>query len=748
MAGDAQYTGGTDRAGVGQAFQPDVMLESLTYGTRSPAAPLRAEACPRRELPRWLVYFLVLGFYLTLRGYHSFDGDQAYRLPLLLHWQNPQLYAGDPFVQAFDGFNPHRGALMVLDGVARPLGLPAGLFVLFVLTFGATCLGVARLARAAWPEAGDHVGLLAVGLVLAAKAGNIGTNHLFEAMLLDRLIAFALGWLALAQVVTDPLRHRWRAPGAICLATLIHPSLGLQLAMFLCGCWMAWPLLGRWTDTPFRTAIQGMAGLIVAVVPGLAVNVDSGSSLLSGMPADVFWLLSVELQSPQHMLPHLWRMPQWLAWSSYLVLAGLACSSGNGLRQAGREHGSKDAYSPLPWPPARTRLIIALLVILAGLAVAWFFIEIRHQVRVTVFQPFRMATVARGIALVLVSGRLIALWQRGTWQGRLRSILMAVGLIGDWLLVVVTLSELAVSIIEAVRSRSRRFQSWSFVDGGVFLAMLALGLYFLAHHDTEYGHIPLLAALGAGSLAGILGRRGRRSFLSRSWSTEWTAPRLGGVLALAWCVPLAALMAAAVPWNHPWSRHPLVASLLNRCRFIEVPVNDVERLALWCQEHTPATARFIGPPGPKTFRLWSLRSLAFNRAASPYHAAGLADWYARFQDHVDFHVPPVEFVRVYVRDRHRFEARYQAQSDAQRAALALRQGATYVIAAAPAASTILGGRASRRDPSGARPPGGSDGASPSQGQDHENLGPLELLHVEGLYAVYRVRHDTLVQRQR
>ncbi len=51
---------------------------------------------------------------------------------------------------------------------------------------------------------------VAVGLVLAAKAGNIGTNHLFEAMVLDRLMAFALGWLALAQVVTDPLGSRWR----------------------------------------------------------------------------------------------------------------------------------------------------------------------------------------------------------------------------------------------------------------------------------------------------------------------------------------------------------------------------------------------------------------------------------------------------------------------------------------------------------------------------------------------------------
>jgi hypothetical protein len=158
----------------------------------------------------------------------------------------------------------------------------------------------------------------------------------------------------------------------------------------------------------------------------------------------------------------------------------------------------------------------------------------------------------------------------------------------------------------------------------------------------------------------------------------------------------------------------------------------MERLALWCRENTPATARFIGPPGPKTFRLWSLRNLAFNRAACPYHAAGLADWYARFQDHVDFHVAPAEFVRAYVRDRHRFEARYDAQSNAERAALAIRQGASYVVAAAP------GARDHEKVP--LRPL--------ERTEDHKSLGPLELLHVEGRYAVYRVKLDTLVQRQR
>ena len=48
----------------------------------------------RRELVRkafhmlslvyWAAFLLISGLYLTLRGYHAFDGDHAYRLPLLL----------------------------------------------------------------------------------------------------------------------------------------------------------------------------------------------------------------------------------------------------------------------------------------------------------------------------------------------------------------------------------------------------------------------------------------------------------------------------------------------------------------------------------------------------------------------------------------------------------------------------------------------------------------------------------------
>ena len=140
--------------------------------------------------------------------------------------------------------------------------------------------------------------------------------------------------------------------------------------------------------------------------------------------------------------------------------------------------------------PLASRLLTTLALIVAGLAVAWYLIEKRHIVQATVFQPFRMATMGRGIALLLMAGRVVNLWRVGRWLPRMRAILLAVSVIGDWLMVVVTLAELAASAAEAVRSRLTPVSAWQAVDAVVFIVMLGLGLNFLGHHDTEYGHLP------------------------------------------------------------------------------------------------------------------------------------------------------------------------------------------------------------------------------------------------------------------
>ena len=249
---------------------------------------------------------------------------------------------------------------------ASLLGLSPALFLIFGLTFLATFRGIDRLAGAVWPRAGRRAGLTAVILVLIAKAGNIGTNHLFEAMVLDRLMAMALVWLALARVVGDPDRGWWPAALALGAAAFIHPSVGLQASLVVIVSYGLWALLVQRTGVGWKSARSGMLAIGLALIPGLAFNLGSSRSLMNGMPADDFWVLAVELQSPQHMLPHLWRMPQWLAWASYLVLAGVSLwhRTDEQTRKAMAARISLTWFQPW-WPAARVRLVLMLAVVLA-----------------------------------------------------------------------------------------------------------------------------------------------------------------------------------------------------------------------------------------------------------------------------------------------------------------------------------------------------------------------------------------------
>jgi hypothetical protein len=351
-------------------------------------------------------------------------------------------------------------------------------------------------------------------------------------------------------------------------------------------------------------------------------------------------------------------------------------------------------------------------VVLFWLACSWAAVEVVRHVGATVFQPFRMATFARGLALVCVAGYVVALWDRGGWMPRLRAALIPLGLTGDWLFVVVVGVEAATVFAEAI-GRQVRIESLGPI---AFAGAMAYGGLFLARHDTERGGRSLLALIVASLIVAWIGRR------TPGLAFTWTPRRWRWAMGLAWATPVAALVAGLAPLESSIAASPVVRGLVARCRFAAVPVDEVELLASWCRANTPAASRFIGPPGPKGFRLWSRRSLAFNRAGSPYHAEGIHDWYLRFADHVDFRGTPGEFVRAYLDGRHRLEARYDAMSDAQLAALASRQGADHVVAL-------------RRE-------------MLDEGPD----APLEFLHAEGKYAVYRVRDVSssavVAQRQR
>ena len=138
-------------------------------------------------------------------------------------------------------------------------------------------------------------------------------------MVLDRQIAFALGWLALAQLVVQPDRGPARRGGdRSCDAR--SPSAGLQLALVLAASMGGMVLPHAVSESELAKHARVACGPRARrdSRPG-SLTLGPGRDSWMGCPLNDFWLLSVELQSPQHMLPHLWRMPQWLACFSYLA---------------------------------------------------------------------------------------------------------------------------------------------------------------------------------------------------------------------------------------------------------------------------------------------------------------------------------------------------------------------------------------------------------------------------------------------
>jgi hypothetical protein len=307
--------------------------------------------------------------------------------------------------------------------------------------------------------------------------------------------------------------------------------------------------------------------------------------------------------------------------------------------------------------------------------------------------------ISRGLCLVLMAGHVRRLWLGGDLLSRMRAASLVAGLAGDWSFVAATLFDVSAVVFGRI---SRRIE----VVGS--MAVLCGGLYFLSKHDTESGQWILLGALGGVGVVRIMVWRaslpvgniraedvgqGRPphplplpiheyggnsvSIVPSFNSDRGKRNRAATIFAItfAWLIPIAAMILPNI------SDGPLARRLAVHCRFGEWADGDVERLAVWCRRNTPSDARFIGPPGPKTFRLWSRRELAFNRASSPYHAAGLADWSERFRDHVGFDGSIDDFAAAYLKDRGKLEQGYDRLDAERLASLATKEGASYVLAA-------------------------------------------------------------------
>ncbi len=180
-----------------------------------------------------------------------------------------------------------------------------------------------------------------------------------------------------------------------------------------------------------------------------------------------------------------------------------------------------------------------------------------------------MATVARGICLILIAGHGMRLWQCASRLDILRCVLLTIGLIDDRLWIVVALFETVMTCADLMEDAHSRISQVLNTFG---FAVIMAGAVFLYWHDDDKGYWSLIAAticslvLGESLWNFIMCEDDRRLLL-----------RLG----LAWALPAAALAANLVSDSGIPSRaRPLRRALVKHCRFLEVPSDDVEDLAL------------------------------------------------------------------------------------------------------------------------------------------------------------------------
>ena len=165
---------------------------------------------------------------------------------------------------------------------------------------------------------------------------------------------------------------------------------------------------------------------------------------------------------------------------------------------------------------------------------------------------------ARDRARGLVSGRIVGLWRTGEWLPRMRAILLAVSVTGDWLMVVVTVAELAVSAAEAVRSPPDHAPARPRLRCRRLLWHAGLGLNFLG--TTTPSMDMCRCSPRSGRCAGrITSDSCDRRERARSKST-WTWTRAAG--GRSWPSPgpclLRRSLAAAIPLDSAIARSPLV----------------------------------------------------------------------------------------------------------------------------------------------------------------------------------------------
>jgi hypothetical protein len=598
-----------------------------------------------------LVLVLLLAAFVVVRGYRFSVSDQNEYLPQLHRMLDPEYLRNDWFTNETAPFNPRTCFIALVAGVTRLTGEAAAHLLLYAVLFGALCLGVIRLGECLLGS--RTAGVFGAALVLFGPVVTLGGQDLLSNYLQQSMVgATGIVW-ALAMFFERRWPLAWLLAG---LATVFHVTTGLIGAVLL-GALTLVRIRGIGAKKLALSAAAFLVPALAAGVPLLIALRAQGAGLSDAAFIDVLG----RVRAPWHYLPS--RFPAGTYVEEGLLLVTAAA-----------------AWLMLPPSPHR-RAVYALVGTLAALCVAaYVFVELVPMAAVMSLDLMRATVYFRLLAMLALGGAVHAGLRRREAAQILPAVAIALGLAAhaDIVVVVVVLAWL---VAQRVPWLARGVAALS-----ALLVAAAICLAFVIILRPSWGQVIVGALhgdyirLGVGLLlaAAALGLFALWLHGGAPWQRRMR--RLAPVL---WLVPAAVIVLEV--FDGPLQRrfpgiHELTVARLEPGR---VYAGDLDEMAAWCRDNTPADAVFIIPPGGEEraledFRLKAGRAIVADFKAIPFARDGLREWRERIRDLTNDVVFPSSGYR-----KKELRTGYASLTAEDFSALAAKYGASFILVEKP-----------------------------------------------------------------
>ena len=337
----------------------------------------------------WGFVFLIFPAYLLRFGYGFGFSDQDEFLPLIMHWQNADLFARDWFVmeQASSfGVRTIFARVLYLLALAAPLKVIVA--VLHFFTFAAVSTAIFRVANKLYRNR-LTAGLAVFTVLLLTSRWNPGGNDLFHSMLVPSSMSWALALWSFERV----LHKRYLMAGALSgAAMLIHPLVGLQVGVVIAVSIYFTEAPRKRVLTAFLVPFLVVATPLIIVLTGWEIHEPANSSSFSAA------FILTQLRAPHHYLPGAFQV------SSVVKLAIISILGFVILWTERLPLVASRRFLSYQDGPARQYLLTTSIILLLLLLGAYALTSIWPTSTVTRLQPFNLSVMLRITVVIALSG--------------------------------------------------------------------------------------------------------------------------------------------------------------------------------------------------------------------------------------------------------------------------------------------------------------------------------------------------------